>query len=128
MDNIVARTLMPMTGLTDPPTIAGRTQDIETAAQGFEAIFASLVIKQLRETLQPDSLFGQDRGDVFGGLFDHYMGQHLAQSGALGIGALVRQQLTRTRANHADPAGPTQQPGAAMPGTDRARNGVSHRA
>jgi flagellar protein FlgJ len=100
MDSILAPTLMPLSPLTDPASVADRTRDIDAAGQGFEAIFASLVIKQLRETLQPDSLFGGDRGDVLGGLFDHYMGQHLAQTGALGIGTLVRQQLSRARANN----------------------------
>lgn len=128
MDSILAPALMPMSGLTDPTTLSERTQDIEAAAKGFEGIFASLVVKQLRETLQPDSLFGSDRGDVLGGLFDQFMGQHLAQTGCLGIGEMVRKQLTRGRANHERTNGSTQHPGAALPGADRARISVSHRA
>jgi Rod binding domain-containing protein len=71
-------------------------------------MFASLLIKQMRESLQPDTLFGQDRGDVLGGLFDHYLGQHLAESGSLGIGAMVRHQLSRASNHHEQPsaAGP----------------------
>ena len=30
-------------------------------------MFASLLVKQMRQTLEPDSLFGQNGGDVLGG-------------------------------------------------------------
>lgn len=75
---------------------ANRAQ-VEQAANGFESMFASMLIKQMRQTLEPDTLFGKDSGDVLGGLFDSFMGQHLAQAGGLGIAALVRQQLSPPR-------------------------------
>ena len=46
----------------------------------------------MRQTLEPDTMFGQDQSDILGGLFDMTMGQHLAQSGALGIGKMLKQQ------------------------------------
>jgi flagellar protein FlgJ len=64
---------------------------VETAAKGFEELFSQMLVKQMRQTLQPETMFGHDTGDVLGGLFDLYMGQHLAKSGGLGIGALLRQ-------------------------------------
>lgn len=62
-------------------------------ARGFEGMFAALLVKQMWQGLEPGSLFGEDRGDVLGGLFDQYMGQHLATAGGLGIAALIRQNL-----------------------------------
>jgi hypothetical protein len=48
-------------------------------------------------------MFGKDHGDVLGGLFDHFMGQHLAKSGALGIGAMVAQHMPQTRVTNDRP-------------------------
>lgn len=64
----------------------------EEAAVGMEGLFVSLLLKQMRQALEPGSLFGSDNGDVLGGLFDATMGQHLARSGGLGIGNLLKQQ------------------------------------
>lgn len=55
------------------------------AGKAFESMFASMLIKQMRQTLTPgQGLFGHDPSDVFGGLFDHFMSQHIAQKGASG--------------------------------------------
>src|SRR5262245_7826100 len=92
---------MPMTlppGGPDAQAVAAQRRDdpkaVAAVAQGFEGMFASLLIKQMRQTLEPTSLFGQDTGDVLGGLFDLFLGQHMAQAGGLGIGQMVKQQLT----------------------------------
>jgi Rod binding domain-containing protein len=65
----------------------------DAVAFGFESMFTSMLVKQLRQSLGPDSMFGQDHGDILGGLFDFYLGQHLAKAGSLGIGAMVKKQL-----------------------------------
>src|SRR5205809_4975216 len=83
----------------DPRSLAARSPNDEVA-EGFESMFASLLLKQMRQTLEPDTMFGQDNGDVLGGIFDLYLGQHLAQSGALGTGAMVRRQLPSPRTGH----------------------------
>ena len=67
-------------------------QSIASAAQGFEAVFISMMIKQLRETLQ-DGLFTKETSDSFGALFDLYMGEHLAQSSPLGVGDAAAKYL-----------------------------------
>jgi flagellar protein FlgJ len=63
------------------------------AARGFESIFLSLLLKEMRQTLEPGSLFGKDGGDVYGGLFDQFMSQHLAQGKGMGIAQSLIQQL-----------------------------------
>jgi Rod binding domain-containing protein len=84
----------------DPRALATRAGRDDTVAQGFESMFASLLIKQMRQSLEPDTMFGQDNGDVLGGMFDFFLGQHLARSGALGIGAMVQRQMPHARASH----------------------------
>lgn len=90
----------PASAAADPRALAARTGRDDTVAQGFESMFASLLIKQMRQSLEPDTLFGQDNGDVLGGMFDFFLGQHLARSGALGIGAMVSRQMPQVRASH----------------------------
>ena len=84
--------------LNDPGSLAelahaSSDQAKQAVAQGFESMFASLLVKELRQSLEPDSLFAEDRSEILGGLFDFYLGQHLAQAGRLGIGAMVKKQL-----------------------------------
>jgi Rod binding domain-containing protein len=84
----------------DPAALAAQARgrdprQTDLVADGFESMFVSLLLKQMRQTLEPGSLFAQDNGDVLGGLFDFTLGQHLGQAGALGIGNLLRQQLAQ---------------------------------
>ena len=39
-------------------------------------MFVSIVLKEMRQTLGPGSLFGSDAADINGGLFDMFMGKH----------------------------------------------------
>src|SRR5437868_15498928 len=57
---------------------AGDKRAIDAVASGFESLFVSLLIKQMRQSLEPETMFSHDKSDILGGLFDHYMGQHLA--------------------------------------------------
>jgi Rod binding domain-containing protein len=61
----------------------------------FESIFTSLLIKQMRQGLDSETMFGKDAGDILGGMFDQFLGDHLAKSGSLGIGQMIRSQLER---------------------------------
>jgi Rod binding domain-containing protein len=79
---------------TATATRNGDLKNIEKVATGLESMFFSLLCKEMRETLEPGTLFGGDQGDVFGGMFDQFLGEHLAQGGSLGIAAMVRKQLT----------------------------------
>lgn len=68
---------------------------VAEVAKEFEANFLGLLLKQMRETLEPDGgLFPGDTGDVQGGLFDLYMGRHLADAGGVGMAAALARQMT----------------------------------
>ena len=45
------------------------------AARGLEATFLSILLKEMRQTLEPGGLFANDSGDVLGGMFDQFMAQ-----------------------------------------------------
>lgn len=66
----------------------------EAVAKDFESLFVSQLLKQMR---QPGSgsggMFGSDSADVYGGLFDFFMGKHLADAGGLGLAASIQAQL-----------------------------------
>ena len=60
----------------------------------------------MRQTLDQDDggLFPGDTGDVQGGLFDQFMGQHLANAGGFGLAAALDRQLRTTPyADHRPP-------------------------
>jgi flagellar protein FlgJ len=68
---------------------------IKSTASEFESIFLSLMLKEMRSTLdQKDGgLFGGEGSDTFGGMFDMFMGQHLAESNPLGIGNAIESYM-----------------------------------
>ncbi len=80
-------------GLLANPLHSGGGHSIDTVATNFESVFLSMMMKEMRQTLDKGGFFGQDSGDVYGGLFDLYLGQHLAQAGGIGIANLIRRQL-----------------------------------
>jgi Rod binding domain-containing protein len=70
-------------------------RSIERVAADFESLFVSLVLKEMRQTLEPDTLFGSETSDSYGGLFDLYLGQHVVDAGGFGVAKMVRQYLER---------------------------------
>jgi Rod binding domain-containing protein len=84
---------VPETAL-EPSARRGRA-DLESVARGFETMFMSLLLKEMRQTLDEDTFFPGDRSDILGGLFDMFMGQHLAQAGGIGLGTLIKRQLAQ---------------------------------
>ncbi len=72
-----------------------RSDRTEDAAQRFEELLATVLVKEMRRAL-PDGLFGQGPGaDVFEGWFDEHMGKSLARDGVLGLAEVVREGLVR---------------------------------
>src|SRR5947208_3008955 len=83
---------LPQVMPTLTPTAPRAHADPKVIGKAFEGIFVSLLIKQMRQSLD-GGLFGNDHGDVLGGMFDHFLGEHIAQSGRFGIADMVRMQL-----------------------------------
>jgi Rod binding domain-containing protein len=97
----VLPSLDPLGGDLTGLTAQTRNKDpraIDAAARGFESLLASMMLKQMRQTLEPGTLFSGDKADVLGGLFDLYMGQHMTQGRGLGIADMVKKQLLQMQA------------------------------
>jgi flagellar protein FlgJ len=93
---------------------------LKDTAKELEATFLSMLLKQMRETLDTESggLFPGDSGDVYGGLFDLYMGRHMADGGGIGVAdALVRQM--QAAGPRSAPALTTDAPARPAPTADR---------
>lgn len=79
--------------------------DTRRVARDLEATFLTMLLKEMRQTLEPDGgLFPGDTGDVQGGLFDLFMGQHLAAAGGFGLATAIDRQLRIS--SHADTPNP----------------------
>lgn len=66
-----------------------------SVAQDFESVFASMMLKEMRQSLEPGSLFGQDSGDIYGGLFDRMMGEEMTRGSGLGMASMICKGIER---------------------------------
>jgi len=69
---------------------AGGTENV---GEQFESLFVSMMLKEMRQSMSEDGLFAGDSSDVYGGLFDMFLGQHIATQGAFGIADLVKENV-----------------------------------
>ncbi|MEL7497674.1 MAG: rod-binding protein [Planctomycetota bacterium] len=77
-----------------------RKSEIEKIASDFESMFVSLMLKEMRNTLDSEGggLFAGEGSDSYGGMFDMFMGQHLAEAKPLGIADAIETYLNRALA------------------------------
>lgn len=80
----------------DPAQISGTpksSEEMADLASEFESVFLSLLLKELRQSLD-EGFFGGETSDSMGGMFDMFIGKHLAEASPLGIGNMVTDQLS----------------------------------
>ncbi|APZ90933.1 rod-binding protein [Fuerstiella marisgermanici] len=58
-------------------------------AKEFEALFVSMMLKSMRQSMSED-MFAGDKSDTFGGMFDSFMGEHIAESGGIGMAKMIQ--------------------------------------
>lgn len=72
----------------------GADADATEAAEMFEALLATMMVKEARRGLGDGGFFGKGPGaDVFNGWMDKHMGQSLADGWDLDLAGMVRQGL-----------------------------------
>jgi Rod binding domain-containing protein len=81
-----------------PPTEnkASGSDQLKAASQEFEGLMLSLLLKEMRNSLDQDGeggLFAGEKSDTLGSLFDMYMGTHMASSSSLGIASAMQSYL-----------------------------------
>ncbi len=109
--------LPPAAGLAEPELegLGARVQRgdksaVPELARQFEGVLLSQMVKEMRQTLEPGTLFGDDPADVFGGLFDLFLGKHLARGGGIGLAAQLERYLGGRGTGPAHPATTPWQP------------------
>ncbi len=80
---------------------AQKLQDREAdAGAKLEALFATMLVKELRKSLPHEGFFGDGKGaDVFNGWMDEFLGQRLAEDGALDLAGRVKVALDAQRSS-----------------------------
>ena len=72
-------------------------QKLREACQGFEAMFLSMMYKQMRATVPKDGLFGHSNAiDIFEDLRDTELMNAAAKSGGIGLADMMFKQLSPT--------------------------------
>lgn len=84
-----------------------QSANTEELSQELEALFVSMMIKQMRQSEMSEGLFPGDRSDTLGGLFDDAMGQEIASVGGLGVADLIRETSTTPLGTQSSGAGRT---------------------
>jgi Rod binding domain-containing protein len=93
---------MPLSDVPDVSQFHVDAHNPKSAAQvakSFESVFAAMVLKEMRQTLDSKTLFGGDSSDIYGGMFDQFMGQALSQSGGFGLAKSIEHQLSHLYGN-----------------------------
>lgn len=74
------------------------SEALKSAGRDFESVFFSLILKEMRTSMDDSGeggLFAGDKSDTLGGMFDLFMSQHLASSNSLGIAQAVESYFAR---------------------------------
>lgn len=69
--------------------------DLKKACKGFEAMFLSLMYKQMRKTVPESSLFGESNAmKIYRDMQDDEMMKRVADGGGIGLGDMLYKQLS----------------------------------
>lgn len=69
-------------------------QAIENAAQKFEAVFISQMLKPMFETIERSEMFsGGHGGKMFRGMMVEEYGEKMAEAGGIGLAEHIKQEL-----------------------------------
>lgn len=68
---------------------------IESVGVEFEGVFLSMMLKEMRNSLEGGGFFGEESSDTYGGMFDLFIGKHLAEAKPLGISDMLLEQYSK---------------------------------
>lgn len=72
-----------------------RDKELKEACKGFEAMFLSMMYKEMRATVPENTLFGESNGQkIFMDMRDNELMKNVAESGGLGLADLMYRQLS----------------------------------
>jgi flagellar protein FlgJ len=90
------------------PGIDPRVRDLlpgkagaKEAAVAMEGVFMSMLVGEMKKTLQDGGFFGGGPGsDVFDGMFERLMGEEMAKKGGFGLASFVERTLEARGEGH----------------------------
>ena len=74
----------------DQQTVQTPTPDV---AKEMESLFVSLMLKEMRQAGTEGGLFPGDSSDTFGGMFDLYLGNYIAEAGGIGLSDSIQNAV-----------------------------------
>lgn len=85
---------------------------LHSAAQQFESVFLNMLFKEMRKNAPPTSLTGKpsNADNIFADMLDEKRSESLAQTGSLGIGKMIEEQLKASVLANADAEAKTRVP------------------
>jgi flagellar protein FlgJ len=85
---------------------------LHTAAQQLESLFVNLLFKEMRKSAPPTSFTGKpsNADNIYADMLDEKRAESLSQTGSLGIGKLIEQELRAKTIADADAAAKTRVP------------------
>src|SRR5229473_7263567 len=95
MDTAAATTYTDLNGLAALKTDPTSPQAISAVASQVEALFLQMMLKSMRDASMGDELDGNEMG-VYQDMFDKQVALTISQHEDLGIGAILKRQLTGT--------------------------------
>ncbi|NND98998.1 MAG: hypothetical protein HKN47_16910 [Pirellulaceae bacterium] len=85
-------------------------EQIESVGNEFESVFLSMMLKEMRKSLDNGGFFGEESSDTYGGMFDLFIGKHLAESKPLGISDMLVQQYKKSNPSPDDDGNDSSKP------------------
>ncbi|MCL2829766.1 MAG: flagellar assembly peptidoglycan hydrolase FlgJ [Betaproteobacteria bacterium] len=85
---------------------------LKSAAQEFEAMLLSIMLKSMRSSLSQDGPFDSDTTRFYTQLYDQQLSQQLSKQGGLGVARMIEQQMQRFLPPSAGQAGEQAASGA----------------
>ena len=74
---------------------------LKKVAQNFESIFIDMMMKEMRNSVEKSSLFGNSQAtQFFESLRDEEMSKQLSTSGGIGLSNIIYQRLKQATATH----------------------------
>ena len=79
---------------------------MKKVGQDFEALFFSMMLKEMRKSISSDEgggMFACEGSDTYGGMFDTFIGEHMATSGQLGLAEIVTKSVVALHEQKTNP-------------------------
>jgi flagellar protein FlgJ len=113
--DIVPTPPAPTTGIGNDTSRLASRANLDKAGKQFEAVFAGMMLKSMRQAHLADDIFSSKGLDTFREMQDQQVAQSIADHAPLGIGKAMTDFLAKSQAN-LQPDAAAQAPGQQAPG------------